>query len=148
MKSVNHRLEQGQSLIELAFGFMFILLTLLGMIDLGRLYFLYIALEDSASEAALYLAINGDCLDHTSIAGDGTSCASPNNALYRAQQAANQDFDWQKMEMQITPGVGVGSNITVTLSYPVTLMTPIISNIVGDETLVLTAQATQPVIGE
>ena len=50
--------EQGQSLVEFAVGLVVILVILCGLLDLGRAYFIYVALEDGAGEAALYLSIN------------------------------------------------------------------------------------------
>jgi hypothetical protein len=46
--------ESGQSLIEFAFSFVIIVLLIVGAVELGRLYFSYIALYDAAQEGALY----------------------------------------------------------------------------------------------
>ena len=54
----SQRLESGQSLVEVAFGMVILLVLLAGVLDLGRMYFTFVALEDSVGEAALYLAIN------------------------------------------------------------------------------------------
>ncbi len=49
--------EKGQSLMELAISFVVIFIILAGMVDLGRMYFHYIAMRDAAQEAASYGAV-------------------------------------------------------------------------------------------
>ncbi|GAB4578396.1 MAG: hypothetical protein Fur0022_11310 [Anaerolineales bacterium] len=49
--------EKGQSLLEMAFATIILLLLLAGIVDLGRLFFTYIALRDAAQEGAAFAAI-------------------------------------------------------------------------------------------
>jgi len=51
------RQEKGQSLLEMAFAIIVLLVLLAGIIDLGRLFFTYIALRDAAQEGAAYASI-------------------------------------------------------------------------------------------
>lgn len=58
------RTEKGQSLVELAFGMVVLLVLLAGIVDLGRLLFFYIAMRDAAQEGAVYGQLNPMfCLD-------------------------------------------------------------------------------------
>ncbi len=141
-----NRLQRGQALVETMLGFMFVLVILLGALDLGRLYFLYVALEDSAGEAALFLALNYDCVQ----ASDGAECAAPNNAYYRAEHAVDNNLDWSKanFDIQVPDGQGTGGRVVVTIEYPFALVTPVISQIVGKNTLKLKATATQTMVSE
>ena len=91
------RLEQGQSLIEMSVGFILLLITLSGILDFGRAYFSYIALEDGAGEAALYLSIDPTCRR----ALDGPQCSDPNNAEYRARTSGGQNVDWSAANITI-----------------------------------------------
>lgn len=50
------RAHSGQSLVEFTVMASLLTLLLLGVLDLGRAYFMYIALQDSSSEAAGYLS--------------------------------------------------------------------------------------------
>lgn len=50
--------ERGQSLVELAFAVPLLMLTLLGTLDLGRMYFDYIQLRSAVIDGALYAARN------------------------------------------------------------------------------------------
>jgi hypothetical protein len=49
-----NRSERGQSLVELAMSFMIIAFLLSGAVDLGRAYFVFVALRDAAQEGAVY----------------------------------------------------------------------------------------------
>src|SRR5689334_17019932 len=91
--------ERGQSLVEMSLGFIFFFTFLLGVFDIGRAYMTYIALEDSAGEAAMFLSLNPIC---SSAATSG--CTDPNNGIYRAKNASAQTLNWD--------------NATVTITYP------------------------------
>ena len=93
----NNRAKRGQSLIETAFGFTVIIILLGGTLDLSRVYFSFVSLEDAAGEAALYLSIDPGCLadvigpPHSSDNGIDDGCDPPNNGLWRAQNAGGTD---------------------------------------------------------
>jgi hypothetical protein len=46
--------ETGQSLTEFAIGFSILILLIAGIVDLGRAFFTYMALNDAVQEGALY----------------------------------------------------------------------------------------------
>ena len=140
------RKERGQSLVELSISGMMLLFILLGVVDVGRIYFVYIALTDSAAEAALYLSIFPDCLD-------STDCADPNNAEYRAEHAASGYFNWDvdggTTRITITrPYIGLGSSLDVEIEHDVTLLTPLLPPIMGGETFTVTAKASQIIMSD
>ncbi len=123
------RMERGQSFVEMALGMVFFLFVVLGVLDLGRLYYIYVAMEDGAAEAALYLALNANCPEPN--AGE---CADPNNARYRASHANSQGIDWENVTInyQYVANATVGDMVKVELSYPFKLLTPVISTIAGN----------------
>lgn len=49
--------EKGQSLLEMAFALIVLLLLLAGIVDLGRLFFTYIALREAAQEGAAFASV-------------------------------------------------------------------------------------------
>lgn len=51
------RSEKGQSLVEMALGFVVLLTIVGGIIDIGRWYFVTAAMEDAVGDAALYYAV-------------------------------------------------------------------------------------------
>lgn len=140
-KQNKRNLESGQSLIEMALAFTLLLIFLLGMLDLGRMYFIYVAMEDGAGEAALYLALNAACPEDT-----GGECADPNNAMYRAENASSQqiNFSWDAVRMDyafIDATVDTEAMVQVGIEYDFDLMAPIISDIVGNGFFTLRAEA-------
>jgi Flp pilus assembly protein TadG len=144
--------ENGQSLVEMALVLPILLLLLCGLLDLGRVYFIHVALEDGAGEAALYLAINPAC----PTAASGAQCADPNNAQYRAAHGGGQEVDWSMATIKIDIPTdqnnvaiyNVGEAVSVTIEYPFQLLTPIIPKIVGINPITLYTHASQVIIGE
>jgi Flp pilus assembly protein TadG len=135
--------EKGQSLVEFSLGIVVLLLLVSGLLDLGRLYFTFVALEDAAGEAALYLSLNPGCA-HIS---DGPTCADPNNADYRARNSGGQEVDWSKATITYDiPAFAVGATVKVSISYSYQLLTPIIPKITGVNPITLTASASQIII--
>ena len=58
IKTQGKRSEKGQSLIELGFGIVVLLVILAGIVDIGRMLFFYISLRDAAQEGAVFGQIN------------------------------------------------------------------------------------------
>jgi Flp pilus assembly protein TadG len=145
------RLEKGQSLVEMTVGFVILALLVSGLLDLGRVYFIFVALEDGAGEGALYLAIDPACRNEADGAGmTPNPCLNPNNAEFRARNAGGDLVDWASANVTITrtPLYGVGDPVRVTLRYNFALLTPIIPQIAGINPLTLTVTATQTIITE
>lgn len=149
--------KRGQSLAELAIGFALLTLLMSGLLDLGRAYFVYVALEDGAGEAALFLSVNPNCV----LPADGPGCANPNNALWRAKNAGGSGgggfVDWSTIadddiDVSITNTSGdaslVGDTVMVTISYQFLLLTPVIPQIAGANPITLRGQASQFIVTE
>ncbi len=132
--------------MEMAIGFVLLLIVLCGLVDVGRAYFVYVALEDGAGEAALYLSIDPDCR----TPADGVQCADPNNAEYRARNAGGENVDWSTAEITIErpPVYGVGDPVKVTIRYAHRLITPFIPQFAGLNPIFMTVQASQTIIRE
>jgi hypothetical protein len=132
--------------VEVALSLPIILLVLSGLIDLGRVYFTYVALEDIAGEASLYLSLNPGCR----YASDGPQCADPNNAFYRAKATAGKEVDWTRvtLEMEVPDVFGVGDPVKATVHYTFNLVTPVVPRLVGLNQLRLTNRATEIIVTE
>jgi hypothetical protein len=162
--------ERGQSLVEAAFGLIVMVMIMAGLLDLGRAYYTFVALEDAAGEAAIYLSVFPDCpsdgtnnglasgtrVSNNGVAGSAPfpeDCDPPNNAMWRAEEAAGGVIEWSNAVTTVTfspnPGsTSAGEIVNVTISYDFVLLMPIIPEIAGSPTLRLTAQASQIVITE
>lgn len=138
--------ERGQSLVEMALSLSLLILILAGVVDIGRAYYIYVALEDSAGEAATYLSINPKCRTEA----DGIECANPNNAEFRARNAGGAEIRWDDVNLNIErPSLyGVGEPIVVTAQYRFFLITPIIGQIAGSDGVTLTVESSQIIITE
>lgn len=170
MKILGKNREEGQSLVEMAISLPVILLILSGLLDLGRIYYLNIALEEAAAEAAVYLAISPDCPDATT--SGQMKCEDPNNALYRAVNAGNDEFDpalaewnipfdsakesagWRSPFGQDISGSAssdcssIGCTVIVQVRYPFEFLTPGMQAFLNsvDNTITIEVQASQVIV--
>lgn len=138
--------ERGQSLVEMTLGLLILLIILFGLLDLGRLWFIFVALEDGAGEGALYLSINPDCPIDNDEFNPGV-CDDPNNAYWRAQHAFGGLVDWSSaiVYMPDNPPYEEGDTVEVTISYPFQFLTPTVPDMAGGTTIILTAKAAEVV---
>jgi hypothetical protein len=154
LKAIRRKSEEGQSFVELALGMVLFLFFVMGVLDLGRLYFYYVAMEDSAGEAALYLALNADCpgppgdpVCSSIVGGCKADCADPNNAKYRASHASSLvdlSTPGSSLSFQFLPKTSTSEDmVTVKIEYPFELLTPVISRMVSGGKLTLTSKASQ-----
>ncbi len=124
--------QKGQSLVEFALILPILVIILGGVLDLGRLYFAYVAVTDAAAEGATYAAIHpGDTDD---------ICA-------RAQTASSGvvEIDEGMVEVDYS-ALTSGSPITVTVNYSFTVTMPVINAMVDDGVLMLRAVATEAIL--
>jgi Flp pilus assembly protein TadG len=78
---------RGQSLVELAFMFPFLLLILSGALDLGRVYYAYITITNAAREGARYGASHPEDLS-------GIALKAMNEASGSGFQLSQSDVTW------------------------------------------------------
>lgn len=131
--------EAGQSLVEMTVGMVILLIIVMGILDLGRVYFTYLTLQDAAGEAALYLAVDPCCKTDA-------ECSDPNNAKYRAAYSADANFAAaiyglgnEGFQAQVDDPLNIGTPISVSIYYPYQPLTPLISAIVPSIRLGATA---------
>jgi Flp pilus assembly protein TadG len=125
--------EKGQSLTELAIVLPVLLFILSGVLDLGRLYMVVVALTDAASEGATYAAIHPDV---TSL-----------EIVERAQAASGGFVPLDAGMVAVDcPTVAPGAPITVTVGYSFTVATPLINAIVPEGVIRLRGIASEPIL--
>lgn len=119
--------ERGQSLLEFALVLPVLLIVLAGVLDLGRLYFAYVAVTDAAGEGAAYAAIHPDDTDEI---------------IARAQDATGGmvEIDEDMVTIEDNPS-GLSQAISVEVSYEFTLATPLIGAMLPDGVIMLNAVA-------
>ena len=126
--------QKGQSLVEVAVALPVLLLILLGILDLGRAYFTYIALADAAAEGAAYGAIHPD--DTAQIV---ERAAESSNGLVTLEP------DMVSVDLI---DLSAGLPITVTVEYQYQLLTPIIQTLVPDGIITMRASVAQSIIND
>jgi Flp pilus assembly protein TadG len=156
-QSVRCRLfERGQSMVEMALVMPLLLLILSGVLDLGRGFFCFIAIQNSAAEGALYAAINPTCAHSDDISISGVACTDPNNVDYRAKYESPDGLvDPQNMTVSVTYSNGTsdysavniveGNPITVTIGYAFKMVGPF-SGVFPNGNLMFQAHATQNIL--
>lgn len=145
--------SRGQSLVELALIAPLLLLLMAAAIDLGRLFYAYVAVENAAKEGALYGAVNPICATQSSL------CPNPMNVTWRVQNetgASALPGGIQVGAIQCLAPSGTsktlvscvdGDTYVVNASHQFTLITPIIGSIVGNS-LTLSSQSRSIVLNE
>jgi len=137
---------RGQSLVEFALVATVLLILLTGVLDLGRMYMAWVAIQDAAGEGALYAAMNPRCIR----AANGPDCQTPNNAYDRTfiaiRSTPGTPLDPDRVTVVITPDdpgqICFGTPITVSTRYSFTMITPVMQAMFGPE-VALQAYAVQ-----
>src|SRR5688572_16377718 len=138
------RQEAGQSLIEFSIMMVFMVVLLMGVLDLARAYFTYLALKDAAAEGAYFgsafpqcIDDNGIALDPDGIENDGAACAEPDNVLYRVEHSAVQGglADWSSATITTTlpTTLTAGAVLTVSVQYTYQMLTPFVGAIANGQ---------------
>jgi Flp pilus assembly protein TadG len=142
--------ERGQSLVEMAVSLMLILTLLSGAVDIGRAFFIMIALNDAAQEGALYGSI-GAVIDQN---GNGKyDVGEPVNTaaiVNRVRQSSNTvDLtDTVRVGVDVATGTPpcAGAGITIRVTYQFDFAMPLIATIIGHNTVPIRATMTNTIL--
>ncbi len=144
------RSERGQSMVEMALTMTILLVVLSAVLDLGRGFFSFIAIQNAAAEGALYAAINPRCRD-----ANMTGCGDPNNVIFRTRNESPDGLvNKQKMAIDVSCDDGgtcgnsaliEGRPITVTVVYQFQMLGPF-SGAFPDGQLYFKAHAVQNIL--
>lgn len=129
-------LRRGQSLVEFALILPVLVMLLLGLLDLGRIYFAYVAITDAAGEGVSYGARHARSMDPDALESAIKS---------RASEATKGlvEIGTDQVDVAPDPVAESSDTITVTVTYSSTLITPLIRSIVPGGVLPLRAVAVQ-----
>jgi Flp pilus assembly protein TadG len=130
------RKEKGQSMVELAVSFMFLMLLLAGAVDFSRAFFALIALYDSAQEATVF-----GSTDPTNYTG----------MELHARHTSSDPIDLTDttdVAVVITPigAACAGNGIRVDVTYQFNFTMPFINLIVPSNTVPLTGTSTSTIL--
>jgi Flp pilus assembly protein TadG len=129
--------QAGQSMIEFAFTLVIILILLVGVVDLGRAIFTYLALRDAAQEGASFASYNPS--DTTGITA--RVCNSSNMV---SDLCTSPGINTQ---INVLGSACSGNGIQVRVSFNnFTLVTPFLGAIVGSQTIPISASVTDTIL--
>ncbi len=115
--------EKGQSLVELALGFTFILILLAGAINFGEAFFIWIALREATQEGAVYAARHPTPTNDNEI----------RNRVRAAVQSEIPNFEVGRLTTTITrydSSTCPGDPITIAAEYRFRILVPFVSTAV------------------
>lgn len=132
--------ERGAALVEFAIVAIVLAVVVFGTIDIGRAYATWNQVKNAAREGAAFAERNP--LSQRA----GTGCVDPNTIEYRAQTEGGSRNT--NLAVSVSPAVSggcqtpsatqtivPGAEVTVTVSRSFTMLTPIISALVGTPTI-------------
>ena len=134
--------SRGQSLVELAISLTVILLLLLGAVDFGIALFQYVAIRDAAAEGAIYGSFQPTQVDGMKFraiesASDVTPLTASNvNVVINGLNCQGSDSS--------TPPKPY--SVTVTITFDHALIFPMVSTMIGTNTIKLRADATNTIL--
>jgi Flp pilus assembly protein TadG len=154
-----NRKERGQSLVELAFSFMLVMIIFSGAVDFGRAYFALVALRDGAQEGVVYASVYPDDQSlitqrvHTSSTNPIDMTTTVVNVecgpspLQSDCSDACAGFSYTGVNDPLTGQPGIESNfVTVIVAYDFDFTMPFITAIIGSETIPLTVRQTHTIL--
>jgi hypothetical protein len=132
--------ERGIALVEFAIVLPLLVIVTLGTIDFGRAFLLWNQVKNSAREGAAYAQLHPG---EQAVSPFG--CADPDNVRWHARKEAGSasagfGIDVTPVASGIgcspsSPPVSSGGNITVEVSSPFTVYTPLLRQIIGNTTV-------------
>jgi hypothetical protein len=143
------RSEAGQSLVEFAASLVVLMLVLSGVLDIGRAFFTFVAIENGAGEGAIFAAYHPTWVTEEDVP-PGEPDPQFQNITYRASHESPAGVvDWARALVQVEYAAEmpqVGQPVTVTISYSYTIMTPFLHLALEDGILPLRANAAQTIL--
>jgi Flp pilus assembly protein TadG len=127
--------ERGQSIVELAFLLPILLIILLGVLDLGRVYYVMVALEAMAAEGATFAGIRPQPAD---VAEVQERAAAGSRGLVEVHPSV--------VRVEYPATVQPGAAITVTVPLEFQFVTPFVSAMFENGTVELRGTAVGTVI--
>ena len=147
--------SRGQSLVELALILPIFLLLIAGAVDLGRLFYAYVAITNASKEGALFGASYPQCGTPNS-----TACQDPRNVTWHVRSEADGlvDAAGNKLTPTISCGPGgttrgslsscqEGDTYRVGVSFDFRLITPILGSLFAHH-LVLYSESDATVLNQ
>lgn len=112
--------ESGQSLVEFALIVPILIILLFGIVDFGRIFHAYLTIDHAGREAARAASIGKDDTQVKSTA---------------VTDAVGIGLTTDRVVISPTGTRVSGNDVSITITYPITFLTPVIGSMVGPITL-------------
>jgi hypothetical protein len=147
------RRKRAQALAEMAVMVPFLVIGMMGMLDLGRAFYYQISITNAVREGArygvqpYYLGLNPSCNTIPPAPDPGANCVSPGDAAIQARvqnELAGSGIAIAASDIHVSPDQGTRvtyfNGATPTSRYPLTVsasfkfnfITPIIGSLIGN----------------
>jgi len=131
------RTEQGQGLVEFACVATVLLVLVVGLLDLGRALFTWMALRDAAQEGASYGSVFPTATEMIETRARDTSKRPVNLA----------DVTLVDVQINLLGAACAGNGIEVIVTYPdFELTTPLLASILGKDSIPIRARVTDTIL--
>lgn len=142
--------EKGQSLVEFALSLPILVMIAAGIMDLGRIYFVYTAMEDVAAEGANYFGAFPGNVEEAENRVSSFENGDFVNLLSDLDNAAVtlSCYDLETKEPLECEDAQVLDVVKVDMYYEYELLAPFIFEINGMPTITLHSSATQIITGQ
>ena len=137
-----HR-PRGQSLVELALLLPVMMLLFAGALDLGRIFYSQITIENAAKEGALEAARNPDSFQYNQdcdVVNNRVMCLVLNEAKGSLYEITKGDVTLTCSPSPCPASPSLGDTVTITVAGRFTLLTPVLAQILGP-TMTLSASS-------
>jgi Flp pilus assembly protein TadG len=146
----NRKREKGQAMVEFAVSLIILLIILSGIIDLGRMFFYYIAMRDAAQEGVVYGII--DPLDLEEIRSRTCALLSDNTGIdivVTLNNASTYTLDCSAATAAVPSAADACSPHTMEVavidpSFPISM--PFLATFLGRSTITLDASVTGTIL--
>ncbi|MBN1537339.1 MAG: pilus assembly protein [Anaerolineales bacterium] len=132
-----YRRENGQSMVEFAFSAVFILILLVGVVDLGRAFFAYMTIRDAVQEGALYGSTYPNDFEGVKNRVRGTA---------KFPVDLSDTVNVAVPDPEIIGSACAGHSIKVQTTYTFTLTTPFLGTIIGTQNVPIKASITDTIL--
>jgi hypothetical protein len=145
------RRKRAQALAEMAVMVPFLVIGMMGMLDLGRAFYYQISITNAVREGAryaaspFYMGLNPICATIPPAPNPGSNCVTPGDGAIQTRvqnELAGSNISIPLSDIHVNPDqIGRVSNynggtsqypIQVSASFKFTFITPIIGQLVGD----------------
>jgi Flp pilus assembly protein TadG len=138
-----YRRPSGQGLVEFVLVSVIVLILTMGLADIGRMYYTFLALQTAAGEGVSYAQVYPSC-------ATSAHCTNPDNVTYRVQNSAPRAglVDWTNTTVSVDAphGSDAGQPIDVTVNYEYRLIAPFMNVIIGDDSFEMHARASAVIL--